>query len=110
MLKWTESCAFSKRQNAKFLIRYAETYYSSALRGANQLPFILKHAIKTSLYCYREIGMQILKSTDYPERSNVSLFKKILILPGLWVNQIRVYQNKTYVTDRLIQKGKLKKS
>lgn len=89
-------------KNAHELILMAEPYYESANKGLDQLPFLIRFPLRVSLYVYREIGMQILKRTEYPRRETVSLFRKILlIIPLFRTTFIDKYQKEHETMDLL---------
>jgi len=68
------------RDNAVRLIQFAEVYYATAWDGIEGLPQGVRFAIYSALAIYREIGVRILGTKVYPNRSFTTLADKISLV------------------------------
>jgi 15-cis-phytoene synthase/lycopene beta-cyclase len=69
---------------ARRCVLFAEPFYARAVEGVARLPeeSELRGAVRAGLFIYREIGLQILDSAEYPRRATVPLLRKLAVVLG----------------------------
>ena len=74
----------------------AEIYYFDAWNGINLLPTNVQFAIYSALKIYRQIGINILNSSHYPNRSFVNLRQKMKLIyniksvPNFYIDSVEI--------------------